>query len=345
MRRVLVLAGVLLAVVAASAGLALAAPGVFAERADTQQNGTVEVSELSVGAGTVTGETVELQTDARLANRGGVSENVTVEFRAVGTESGLVDARQTIAVGNITGSKEVRVVTNLTVERGTDYRLETVLYRDGQRRGTRSKTVSGTGSLTPGYADTGVEFYRFTNPDLPVIEYAIEDVQSNRTTMGVWTHLTNTGVEPSESLRVVLKARQVDSNIVADQTEVSIDSIDPGKTTVPRATLTVPSSYNYYLDAVIYQDDVVVGTARSGASLDPTETVDVNTTTRETGLEVSDFDSETPDPDPGSDAGGAGDDGDRVETTEGTAGPGFGVVAALAALATGLLAVRWRSDK
>jgi PGF-CTERM protein len=342
MRRVLVLAGVLLAVVVASAGLALAAPGVFAERADTQRNGTVEVSELTVSAGTVTGETVELQTDARLANRDGVSENVTVEFRAVGTESGLVDARQTIAVGNITRSKEVRVVTNLTVERGTDYRLETVVYRDGQRRGSRSKTVRGTGSLTPGYADTGVEFYRFTNPDLPVIEYAIEDVQSNQTTMGVWTHLTNTGVDSSESLRVVLKARQVDSNIVADQTEVSIDSIDPGKTTVPRATLSVPSSYNYYLDAVIYQDDVVVGTARSGASLDPTETVDVNTTTRETGLEVSDFDSETPEPDPDRDAGG---DGARPETTVGDSGPGFGVVAALAALAAGLLAVRWRSDQ
>jgi PGF-CTERM protein len=342
MRRVLVLAGVLLAVVVASAGLALAAPGVFAERADTQRNGTVEVSELTVSAGTVTGETVELQTDARLANRDGVSENVTVEFRAVGTESGLVDARQTIAVGNITRSKEVRVVTNLTVERGTDYRLETVVYRDGQRRGSRSKTVRGTGSLTPGYADTGVEFYRFTNPDLPVIEYAIEDVQSNQTTMGVWTHLTNTGVDSSESLRVVLKARQVDSNIVADQTEVSIDSIQPGKTTVPRATLSVPSSYNYYLDAVIYQDDVVVGTARSGASLDPTETVDVNTTTRETGLEVSDFDSETPEPDPDRDAGG---DGARPETTVGDSGPGFGVVAALAALAAGLLAVRWRSDQ
>lgn len=345
MRRALVLVGVLLAVVVASAGLALAAPGVFAEQADTQQDGTVEVSELTVSAGTVTGETVELQTDVRLANRDGVSENVTVEFRAVGTDSGLVDARQRISVGNISRSKEVRVVTNLTVERGTDYRLETVVYRDGQRRGSRSKTVRGTGSLTPGYADTGVEFYRFTSPDLPVIEYAIEDVQSNQTTMGVWTHLTNTGVESSDSLRVVLKARQVESNIVADQTEVTIDSIQPGKTTVPRATLSVPSSYNYYLDAVIYQDDVVVGTARSGASLDPTERVAVNTTTRNVGLEVSDFDSETPEPDPDRDAGGASGDGAGVETTVGDSGPGFGIVVTLAALAAGLLAVRWRSDR
>lgn len=343
MRRVAVLAGVLLAVVVASAGLALAAPGVFPETEEAQMNGTVEVGELTVSAGTVTGETVELQTDARLAAHGGVSENVTVEFRAVGTDSGLVDARRTVSVGNVSQTREVRAVTNLTVKRGTDYRLETIVYRDGQRRDSGSKTVSGTESLTPGYADVGVEFYRFTSPDLPVIEYAIADVENNRTTMNVWTHLTNTGVEPSDSLRVVLKARQVDSNIVADQTEVSIGSIEPGRTTVPNATLSVPSSYNYYLDAVVYQDDVVVGTARSGASLEPTESVDVDTTTQDGGLQVSDFESDDGGPDP--DREDAGDGGaERAETTTVT-GPGFGIVATLAALAAGLLAVRRRSGQ
>lgn len=341
MRRALVLAGVLLAVVAASVGFALAAPDVFPEQEDdTRMNGTVEVTELTVSAGSVTGETVEMRLDARLANRGGASENVTVEFRAVGTASGLVDARERVAVGDISQPRERRVVTNLTVDRGTDYRLETIVYRDGQRRGTRSKTVSGTGSLTPEYADVPVEFHEFTNPYLPVVEYAIEDVQNNQTTMAVWTHLTNRGVDQSDSLRVVLKARQVDSNIVADQTEVRIDSVGPGRTTVPRATLSIPSSYNYYLDAVLYQDDVIVGTARSGASLDPTETVDVNTTTQDVGLEVSDFEESPDEQDSDRDDDVDRGESDRAETTT-VAGPGFGVIVTLAALVA--LAVRWRN--
>ncbi|MEF8786084.1 MAG: PGF-CTERM sorting domain-containing protein [Haloarculaceae archaeon] len=343
MRRELVLAGLLVGVIVASAGIALAAPGVFTASQETQTNGTVSLTELTVSAGEVTGETVDLQLDARLSNHDGVSENVTVEFRAVGTDSGLVETRKTVSVGEISRPKETRVVANLTVDRGTDYRLETVVYRDGQRRGSRSKTVSGTGSLPPGYADVGVNFYRFTSPDLPVIEYAIEDVQDNQTTMAVWTHLTNTGVDPSESVRVVLKARQVDSNIVADQTEVQVDSIEPGRTTVPRATLSVPSSYNYYLDAVLYQDDVVVGTARSGASLDPTKTVDVNTTTQDVGLEVSDFERGDSGTDSGVDNGDAGERADV--TAEGESGPGFGVAVTLVALVAGLLAVRRRSDQ
>lgn len=337
MRRETAIAGIIVGIVAASIGLALVAPGVFAEPRDTAPDGRIELTELSVSAGTVTGETVELRTDARLSNREGRSENVTVEVRAVGLDSGLVDARRTVAVGNVSDAKEVRVVTNLTVERGTDYRLETVVYRDGQRRDSRSKQVRGTGSLAPGYADVGVEFHQFTDPTLPVVEYAIQGVQDNRTTIDVSTHLTNTGVDTSESLRVVLKARQVDSNIVADQTEVRIDGIEPGRTTVPEATLTVPSSYNYYLDAVLYQDDVIVGTARSGASLDPTERVEVNTTTRDTGLEVSDFDD-----DDGPVTGGDG--GAPAVTTEGENGAGFGVGVTLVALVAGLLAWTHRRE-
>jgi len=57
--------------------------------------------------------------------------------------------------------------------------------------------------------------------------------------------------------------------------------IRPGRTVTPSVSLTVPSQYNCYL---------VVGTARAPASLDPREPVPWNTTTREVGLEVGDFD-------------------------------------------------------
>ncbi len=331
MRREMVLGGLLVLIIGATLLFALVAPGVFAQPTDTRPDGRVSLSELSISAGTVTGDTVELTTDARLENRDGVSDNVTLEFRAVGLNSGLVGARKRVTVGEITDTREVRTAANLTVERGTDYRLETVVYQNGQRRDIGSKTVRGTGSLTPGYADHSVGFHQFTSPELPVIEYAIRQVGDNQTELAVWTHLTNAGSQTSDSMRVVLKARQVDSNIVADQTSVAIGSIGPGKTEVPNATLSVPSSYNYYLDAVLYNDGVIIETARSGASLDPTETVDVNTTTRDIGLEVSDFESATDEQPTGPD-----DDRDR-ETEAGESGPGFGVGITLVAIVTGLL--------
>ena len=231
----------------------------------------------------------------------------------------------------MTDRREVPVVTNLTVGRGSDYRIEAIVYQDGQRLDTGDRTVRGIDSLTPAYAETGVSFHRFTLHDMPAIEYSIGTVVDNRTTLDVTTFLTNRGATPSGELRVVLKARQVDSNIVADRTEVRLDGIGPGQTATPSASLTVPSSYNYYLDAVLYSGGVVVGTARSGASLDPTETVEVNTTRRDVGLEVGDFET-----DDGDD--GRRDGGDRETETPSESGPGFGIGVAAVAILLALVA-------
>jgi PGF-CTERM protein len=101
--------------------------------------------------------------------------------------------------------------------------------------------------------------------------------------------------------------------------------------------LTVPDGYNYYLDAVLWNDGVIVGTARSVANLNPTETVTANETVREVGIEVGDFD------------GDQTSDGRNRRTTveEGAAAdggvPGFGAGVAVLALVGALLVGRRRS--
>jgi PGF-CTERM protein len=104
----------------------------------------------------------------------------------------------------------------------------------------------------------------------------------------------------------------------------------------PATTLTVPAEYNYYLDAVLWKDGTIVASTRAAANLDPTETISVNQTRRDVGLQVEDFQR------------GSGDDGDGPRPTEtpgsGASGPGFGVPAALAALLLGLLALARRGE-
>ncbi len=313
-----------LAVLAVTVIGAALVPGAVADRSEEVVEGDIRLQEITISDGRVGGETLELRTDVRLAHRRGVSENVTVEFRAVGLDSGLVTDSRTVDVGRVSGDHEVSVTEALTVERGGGYRVEAIVYRDGQRRAVGAKEVRGTGGLTPDYADSPVEFHRFARGDLPVVEYSIAQAGGNRSTLAVSTYLTNTGDAPAEGMRLVVKARQVESGIVADEQEVRVDGIEPGETATPETSLTVPSQYNYYLDAVLWVDGVIVDTARAGASLDPTERVPANTTERDVGLQVSDFE------------GGSGDGrptGEPEATpTPGEAGPGFGVVAALVAL-------------
>ena len=336
MNREALLAGGALLVVALALVSVVALPGALATPEEDVRPSVVRIVELPVSAGPVTGGTATLSVDTRLAHRGGPSENVTVLLRAVDAESGLVATTRTLEVGTVTGEQEVSVEGNLTVAREGGYRLEAILYQDGTRVDSGSKTVSGVGSLQPPYARTNVGFHRFGDTDLPPVEFTIADVAGNRTTLNVSTYLTNEGDDAESGFRLVLKARQADSGIVATEESIPVGDLDPGRTATATALLTVPSDYNYYLDAVLWRDGVVVGTARAAANLDPTETISVNETRREVGLEVSDFER-------GDGAGGA-PDRTPAETPTGAGQPGFGVLAALFALLAATTLLRRRQS-
>jgi hypothetical protein len=338
MQRELALGGAFVAVLVLTGLFVALAPGAVADPADDDfRRDYVSLREMSVAAGQVGGESVELRVKARLQHRGGPSENVSVEFRAVSTESGLVETTDTVEVGAVTGEREVAVPTTLSVPREGGYDIVAVVYRDGQRLSEGQTTVSGVQALTPGYAASSVDFHRFGTgvDDVPTIQYRVRSAGDGRATLNVSTYLTNAGSSPSEDMRLEVQARQADSNIVAAERTVRVGGIGPGETVRPATTLTVPSEYNYYLDAVLWKDGTVVATATSAANLDPTETISVNETRRDVGLQVEDFQR------------GSGDGGDRPEPTEGpettgAAGPGFGVGAAVAALLLGLLALARR---
>ena len=323
MNRETILAGGIAAVVVASLFAAALVPGAVAQsREEVVRPGPVEIAEMNVAPGPTSGATATLSVETRLTHWGNPTDNVTLLLRAVDLQSGLVETTRTVEVETLRDEGEVAVPANLTVARDGGYRLEAVVYQDERRIDDGSKAVRGVGSLTPEYADTSVEFHRF-GQDMPAIEYAIADAADNRTALDVSAYLTNRGDNPAGDLRLVVTARQAESNIVADRTAVDVGDIEPGRTASPSASLTVPDGYNYYLDAVLWKDGVVVGTARSAANLDPTETLSVDETTREVGLEVSDFENGDGNPAPTEEPSRAADSGGQ---------PGFGVAVAVLAL-------------
>lgn len=328
------LLGGAIAVVVMSAVGAAVVPGAFTPPEDPVEPSFLRIQEVTIAPGGVAGGTVTLSIETRLSHRGGPAENVTVLLRATDLDSGLVERTRRVDVEPIRDTREVAVTGNLTVERAGGYRIESIVFQDDQRVAEAAKDVRGVGTLQPEYAETPIEFHRFQGAELPVIEYSIDETEGNRTTLRVSTHLTNTGDDPAGDLRLVLKARQAESGIVAAESTVPVGEIQAGTTATPSTRLTVPSGYNYYLDAVLWKDDVIVGTARSGANLHPTETISVNETTRGIGLEVSDFERDR--------------EGQRTRAMERTPAaatpgqPGFTAITGLLALVGALLfARRW----
>ena len=286
----------------------------------------------------VPGGTANLQLDTRLRHRGGRAENVTLEVRAIDTESGLLTDQHYQSVGNVSGDRSVSVLTNLSVEREGGYRIETIVYEDGERVTRTTRSINNVQALTPDYARSSVEFEQFENSavDIPAIAVDPTRADDNRTRLSVSAALTNRGDTAAGDVTVRLRARQTESNVVAAQTQREVGSIRPGRTVWQNLTMTVPSNYNYYIDAFLLKDGVVVDTALGVANLDPTRVVEANQTREEVAFDTGDFtDPETE----------RMDERTARETTVSGSGPGFGVGLALAALlAIALLTARRQTN-
>ncbi|SDM59988.1 Myxococcales GC_trans_RRR domain-containing protein/PGF-CTERM protein [Halogranum gelatinilyticum] len=309
-------------------------PGVLADPTDRGPlpPGRVDIADgLAIQPNEVSGETTTLRVETRLSHRGNTAENVTVRFRAVDAESGFVETTETVALGNLTEDGEIPVRADLTVEREGGYRIETTVFRDSERVDSGRTTVSGLDALTPAYARTSVGF---TDSDvLPPVAVSVADAGDERTTLRLGASLTNRGDEPSEDLRVTVVLRQAESNLVAGRTTVDVGTIRPGRTATVDAEVAVPSDYNYYVDAVLWKDDVMVDTARTTANLDPQRRISVDETTEDVELRVEDFESDDGRPQPTS----------EPEATTDTSSPGLGVAVAVVALLVSALVARRRS--
>lgn len=329
-----VLIGGAVVVVVAAIVFTAAVPGtVVSPDRGPEGPGRLDVRDMAISPGTISGETAELIVETRIAHAGPRAENVTVEFRATDLESGLLEATTEVPVEPIEGEREVAVNGSIRVTRKGGYQIDTIVYHDGRRIESASRRVTGLEALKPPASTSPVEFHRFMRADQPPIEYSIASTGNGTATLAVTTYLTNTGDEAAGDLRLVVKARQADSGIVADSTEVHVGEIRPSRTAAPTAELTVPTNYNYYLDAQLWADGAIVGEARSAANLDPTEIISVNETRREVDLEVSDFEDQRKPSRP-----------ERTATA--TAGqPGFTAGGAILALLVGVFLVRrWTHD-
>ncbi|MFC7071271.1 DUF7490 domain-containing protein [Halobaculum lipolyticum] len=305
-------------------------PGVLAnpDADEITRPGRVSIAESpAIDPGATDGATAELTLHTRIGHGGNPTENVSVRYRAYDAESGLLTTETTVDLPTLTGDRSVPLNTTIEVPREGGYVIETVVFRDGQVVDRDRTQVSGLEAL-----GTAVRFTRSDAVPPLSVSVAAVDADANRTTLSVAASLTNRGAEATDDLRVEVILRQAESNLVAARTSTTAGDIGPGRTADATSELTVPSGYNYYVDAAVYRDGVLVDTARSVANLDPTETIAANETRREVEFEVGDF-------------AGGDDAPERTEAPRATetsmSAPGFGpVVALVALLAAALLAVR-----
>ncbi|ELZ55047.1 MULTISPECIES: DUF7490 domain-containing protein [Halorubrum] len=323
------------ALLVAGAVGAVAAPDALTDPRETDEPpGHVDVAGATVAPGEIRGETAELRLGTDLEHRGGTVENVTVRHRAIGAESGLLVDETTVDVGDADFEGQRTVNGTITVEREGGYRIETVVFADGERRTSRTTRVSGVAALTPDYADTRVGF---TDGSVwPTVAVSVADAGDGRATLSVSVSVTNRGDGASEDVDLRLYLRQAESNVIAADATETVGTVRPGRTDTVTATVEVPEGYNYYVDAALFDDDVLVDETQGVANLNPQETITADETVRDVEFSVEDFER-------GEDGAAGGDDAgapDRDASDDST--PGFGPLVALVALVVAALTARRR---
>ena len=325
------------ALLVAGAVGAVAAPGAISDpRATDEPPGDIRVAGATVAPGDVRGETAELRLGTDLRHRGSPVENVTVRHRAIGAESGLLVDETTVDVGDVDFEGERTVNGTVTVEREGGYRIETVVFADGEFRERQTTRVAGVAALTPDYADTQVGFTEGTV--WPTVAVSVVEADNETATLSASLSVTNRGDEPSDDVDLRLYLRQAESNVIAADATETVGTVRPGRTDTVTATVEVPAGYNYYVDAALFDDDVLVDETQGVANLNPRETISPNETVRDVAFSVEDFERDDA-------AGGdAGDGADRAPSDGSTddATPGFGPLVALVALVVAALTARRR---
>ena len=320
------------ALLVASAVGAVAAPGAVTDpREANEPPGDIDIAGATVAPGDVRGETAELRLGTDLRHRGSTVKNVTVRHRAIGSESGLLADETTVDVGGVDFGGERTVNGTVTVEREGGYRIETVVFADGEFRERRTTRVDGVAALTPDYADTQVGFTE--GAVWPTVAVSVVAADNETATLSTSLSVTNRGDEPSDDVELRLYIRQAESNVIAGEATETVGTVRPGRTDTVTATVEVPDGYNYYVDAALFDDDVLVDETQGVANLNPRETITANETVRDVAFSVEDFERE--------DAAG-GDGADRAPSDGSTDGstPGFGPLVALVALVVAALTAR-----
>lgn len=332
----------LVVVVATLSTLLLGGAITNPDEPDVPREVAPNVLEMTLAADEVSGETATLAVDTHLEARTGPTENATLVHRATNGDTGLIEDTTTVAVGPIDDGAEEVVTSTIEVPRDGSHEIETLVYVDGTRTDTRTYRVSGMNSLTPTYADSSLDFHRFGDEgyalaNVPAIEYTIQSADGETAHLEVASYLTNGGDDPAGDLELEVKARQADSNIVADRETVPVSDVDPGETVAPTTDLEVPDEYRYHLDAILWRDGSIVATERAGADLRPESVVENASDADDRGLSARDFETDDDVEAVPADDSGPVRDTATEDADDGT--PGFGPLGTAVAVAVAIALV------
>ncbi len=168
-----------------------------------------------------------------------------------------------------------------TIKVNGGYELKLLLFDNGSIRDSGSVNLRGLDVITPTSRRSGIV--------LNNIDFTVSGVSAGRVTITPDIYLENRGTEASENLKLIIKARQADSNLLADKTSSETGVIPSEATAVKSVKLEVPDQYNYMVVVELWKSDIMINSWEKPVLLAPTKTVPKESAEKKVNIEVSKF--------------------------------------------------------
>lgn len=278
----------------------------------------IDVSAPEVGSGRIT-----LLVNTTLDNEWAPSGDLLLLVKAFDRSTGLL-VEQVETPTPALRKDETRIVpTPLDLPRASGYRLEVALFQDGKMVRGGNLEVSNLDRLEPNLHDSGL---RIASMDFEVL-----DTKGNRTGVRATVYLTNEGTGGSRPLSLQLKARESSTGLLVSQVWAQVGPIGLDATRAFNATLSLPDGYNYDVEAVLWDGEIIVERGSGRVQFAPTTVVNPGQQVVVSRPNLDDF--------AGGSGDGAGGDSDGGESET----PGLALPLVLAVLVAVVLVLRRRA--
>lgn len=283
MGRPLWLIAILAAVIIIAIGVLVLGTDVLVKYERFGEAGYLNIREVDVKPERVTSAEVELNVTAYINHEGAKSKNASMLLRAINAQTGLLATQASREIAEVEGSKTLAVSKKIIIPRERGYDIRILLFDSDRIADSGVVSIRGLEALIPGSHRSGVE--------INGVDFIARNVTAGAVRIQADIYLENRASTPSESLQMLVKARQAESNLLADKVWIETGEIRNETTVIKEAALTVPDGYNYIIEAMLWkkENDILLGKWEKPLLLAPTRTLPEEAVEKKLEIEVSKF--------------------------------------------------------
>lgn len=211
--------------------------------------------------------------------------NTSLQLKVFDSKTGLLKMHKVTEVGFIKEGESSSISMSIRLPKEGQYRIESVLSEGNKTKSATEIYLSGLESLKTDVQEIGI--------GIDEVDFLVKKVRGTNVIIENDIYLTNSGSDVSENYKMLVKAREIDTRLIADKIWTTTGIIGPEETIIRSVNLTVPDNYNYAVEIIIWKDNTIVKRGEDYVQLNPQKVIDKDKTIESKDIVTRDFVVET----------------------------------------------------